>query len=118
MYGILERIKAKGYHPVLAHPERYGYMEKEEYRRIKDMGVKLQLNLPSIAGLYGSVAKAKAEKLLKYNAYDIVGGDIHSLKAWIEILNNKISSDFLNRDMCKNYAEYKSCCSRNRLRRS
>lgn len=77
LYGILERIKAKGYYPVLAHPERYGYMEKEEYRRIKDMGVKLQLNLPSIAGMYGDRIKKKATLLLNGKAITCTGTDIH-----------------------------------------
>jgi len=30
--NILLRIKSKGYHPVLAHPERYAYMDESDYR--------------------------------------------------------------------------------------
>ena len=81
LYGILERIKAKGHYPVLAHPERYGYMEKEEYQRIKDMGVKLQLNLFSIVGAYGKQIQEKAEQLLKFGVYDLIGSDLHSEKS-------------------------------------
>jgi tyrosine-protein phosphatase YwqE len=76
-YDILERIKAKGYHPVLAHPERYVYMGTTEYRKLKDMGVKFQLNLSSVAGMYGPSAQKKAEKLLKTHCYDLIGTDIH-----------------------------------------
>ena len=36
--NILLRIKAKGYHPVLAHPERYVYMGESDYRQLKEMG--------------------------------------------------------------------------------
>ena len=57
--NILLRIKVKGYHPVLAHPERYVYMGESDYRQLKEMGVKFQLNLPSIAGMYGDRAKKK-----------------------------------------------------------
>ena len=99
LYGILERIKAKGYHPVLAHPERYGYMEKEEYRRIKDMGVKLQLNLFSIVGAYGKQIQEKAEQLLKFGVYDLIGSDLHSEKSGTtysrKLMTNKIRRNIL-----------------------
>ena len=62
--NILLRIKSKGYHPVLAHPERYAYMDESDYRQLKDMGVKFQINLPSIAGMYGNRIKKKAMFLL------------------------------------------------------
>lgn len=86
LYGILERIKAKGYHPVLAHPERYGYMEKEEYRRIKDMGVKLQLNLFSLVGTYGRSVQRKAEWLLKNNMIAYRGSDIHHAETFHNLI--------------------------------
>lgn len=99
LYGILERIKAKGYHPVLAHPERYGYMEKEDYRRIKDMGVKLQLNLFSIVGAYGKHIQEKAEQLLKFGVYDLIGSDLHSEKSGTtysrKLMTNKIRRNIL-----------------------
>lgn len=102
LHGMLERIKAKGYYPILAHPERYVYMSDRDYRNLKSAGIKFQLNLPSLAGLYGPTVKAKAEKLLKNNTYNIAGNDVHSLSAWIGILNNKISGDSLNRYMLMN----------------
>lgn len=77
LHDILRRIKAKGYHPVLAHPERYVYMGEPDYRRLKDMGVKFQLNIPSIAGMYGCHIREKALRLLCDNAVDYTGTDIH-----------------------------------------
>ena len=53
----LEQIKSLGYHPLLAHPERYMYMDESEYRQLHQNGVKFQLNLASLAGGYGSVVK-------------------------------------------------------------
>lgn len=76
--NILLRIKAKGYYPVLAHPERYVYMGESDYRQLKDMGVKFQLNLPSIAGMYGDRIKKKAVRLLGEKAVAYIGTDIHS----------------------------------------
>ena len=79
---ILQRIKSKGYYPVLAHPERYVYMDKADYTQLKSMDIKFQMNLPSIVGMYGQEAKRKAEWLLKNNFYDLAGSDTHRLKTW------------------------------------
>ncbi len=89
--NILLRIKAKGYCPVLAHPERYVYMEKKDYLRIKGLGVKFQLNLPSLAGLYGKYVKEKAEALLKAGMYDLTGSDTHSSDFYHRLLLSPIN---------------------------
>lgn len=77
LHDILRRIMAKGYYPLLAHPERYVYMGEPDYRQFKDMGVKFQLNIPSIAGMYGSQIREKALRLLSDKAIDYTGTDIH-----------------------------------------
>lgn len=43
--NILLYIKAKGYHPALAHPEWYVYIEKKDFQHLKNIGVKSQHNL-------------------------------------------------------------------------
>lgn len=78
MDAILQRIKQKGYYPVLAHPERYVYMGKDRYIALKDKGIRFQLNLSSLAGAYGSEAKSKARWILKHNYYNLAGSDLHS----------------------------------------
>ena len=80
MDKILLRIKQKGLYPVLAHPERYVYMNKERYTELKDKGIRFQLNLSSLAGAYGSEAKDKALWILKKEYYNLVGSDLHSLR--------------------------------------
>ena len=80
MDKILRRIKQKGLYPVLAHPERYVYMNKERYTALKDDGIVFQLNLSSLAGAYGSEAKDKALWILKKNYYNLIGSDLHSLR--------------------------------------
>lgn len=79
--GILRNIQARGYYPLLAHPERYVYMDDGDYRELKQMGVKFQLNLPSLGGMYGERVREKAEKLLKAGMYNVPGGDVHTFKA-------------------------------------
>ena len=78
MDAILKQIKQKGYYPVLAHPERYVYMDKERYTELKNKDIRFQLNLSSLAGAYGSEAKDKAHWMLKHNYYNLSGSDLHS----------------------------------------
>jgi len=75
----LRRTFAAGYYPILAHPERYVYMEHRNYVRLLDMGVRFQLNLYSLTGMYGRPAAKKAEKLLGDGAYSLIGTDTHRL---------------------------------------
>lgn len=77
LYGLLDEIKSKGYHPVLAHPERYGYMTGMGYKALKDTGVRFQLNIFSLVGAYGKEVQGKAEGLLKKGYYDLTGTDTH-----------------------------------------
>ena len=81
LYEKLEDIKNKGYFPILAHTERYLYMNKKQYHKLKEMGILFQLNLMSMIGYYGKDAKEKAEYLLKNSFYDVSGTDIHYIKA-------------------------------------
>lgn len=89
--NILLRIKSKGYVPILAHPERYVYMDEDDYRQLKAMNVLFQLNLPSIVGGYGAEVKKKAEWLLKNGLYDLTGSDTHRLAVWETTIARKIT---------------------------
>ncbi len=89
--GILKRIKGKGYTPVLAHPERYIYMSGRDYKELKSLGIKFQLNLFSLVGMYGPEVQKKAEHLLKQGWYDMKGTDTHSLKTMERFLSAKTS---------------------------
>lgn len=86
LYGILERIKAKGYYPVLAHPERYVYMEKKDYQMLKKLDIKFQLNLFSLVGTYGRSVQRKAEWLLKNNMIAYRGSDIHHAETFHNLI--------------------------------
>ena len=87
--NILLRIKAKGYYPVLAHPERYIYMRRDEYERLKSMDIKFQLNLFSLTGLYGKDAQKKANDLLKAGMYDYTGTDLHRREVLQNLLEKR-----------------------------
>ena len=91
MHRFFERIKESGYIPVLAHPERYQYMDMSTYKMWKEKGVLLQLNVPSLVGAYGPEVQYKAEKLLDKGMYDYCGTDTHSMRFVEYFLNGKIS---------------------------
>lgn len=81
-HGITEmiyEIMCSDLQPVIAHPERYEYANKDNYFRWKDKRYKFQLNLLSLAGVYGGPARAKAHYLLKEGMYDYIGSDMHGL---------------------------------------
>ena len=78
MRETLQQIKSLGYHPLLAHPERYMYLDNAEYTRLHSEGVRFQLNLASLAGGYGPVVKKKALWLLTNGLYTVAGTDLHS----------------------------------------
>lgn len=88
-HEILEQIKAKGYHSILAHPERYLYMNEDDYQRLRYMGVKFQLNLFSLTGMYGKEAKKKANRLQKMGMYECTGTDMHRIDTLKDFLLNR-----------------------------
>ena len=76
---IIFELKAKGLVPVLAHPERYLFIQKkkEAIFEIVKLGVKLQSNYGSIVGQYGGKAKKIMKFLLKNCLVSYLGTDIH-----------------------------------------
>ena len=79
MTGTLRRIQKAGYRPLLAHPERYRYLNEAGYERLYKMGIHFQLNLGSLVGYYGETAMGKARNLLEKGWYSDVGSDCHRL---------------------------------------
>jgi tyrosine-protein phosphatase YwqE len=76
---ILFEMTMQGYQPVIAHPERYTYLDRnrEFYSELRDMGCYFQLNLLSIGGHYGRVVLELANYLLKNGFYNMIGTDLH-----------------------------------------
>ncbi len=90
LQNILLRTKAKGYYPVLAHPERYLYMNESDYQKLKSMNIGFQLNQFSLLGMYGKEARRRSKLLHKQNMYDYTGTDIHRLTVLESALSFKI----------------------------
>lgn len=75
-------ILAKGYQPVLAHPERYTYFYSNPliYKKLADSGCELQVNILSLTGYYGENIYKMAEWLLKNNLITFLGTDAHKMQ--------------------------------------
>ena len=73
------KLQLAGYKIILAHPERYGFMNFEDLQTYKTRSLSLQINLLSLLGYYGKPAKQMAEKLIDNNMVDYVGTDCHNL---------------------------------------
>jgi Capsular polysaccharide biosynthesis protein len=90
LYDTLDQIRSHGLFPVLAHPERYFYMNVKDYDRLKDMGVQFQLSIMSLTGMYGEEAAVKARHLLWEDKYDFYGSDLHRLSLFRKALDAKV----------------------------
>lgn len=75
--GVLGAMIQRGYRPLLAHPERYLYMDQAYCQRIHRYGVRFQLNIASLTGYYGTGVRQRAEFLLKRGLYFAYGSDCH-----------------------------------------
>ncbi|PSK91465.1 tyrosine-protein phosphatase [Taibaiella chishuiensis] len=93
--NALFRVQAKGYVPVLAHPERYVFYHDAPlslFENLKEKGCLLQLNVIALAGYYGKEVLHAAERLLNAGLYDYCGSDVHHerhIKALTMLLNSK-----------------------------
>ena len=76
MRWLIER----GFQPVLAHPERYLYLQMEEYQAFKNAGVQFQRNLGTLEGMYGEAVRVRAEALDAKGMYEWLGTDLHKKK--------------------------------------
>jgi protein-tyrosine phosphatase len=77
---ILFRVQLLGYRLLLAHPERYGYVDVGMVRRLVQRGVRMQLELGSFVGVYGGRAQARAEELMQQNLGHVLATDLHRPK--------------------------------------
>ncbi len=102
----VHKLIENGYKPILAHPERYKfYYSKEQYHRLKDMGLLLQINANSYAAFYGKSVKKAVEIVLKEGLVDFVGSDIHShkyLDSYSQVVSDKNFQKLLSLNNIKN----------------
>lgn len=96
-YDLLDNMKAKGFGPILVHPERCFDTGISDFIELKSKGIEFLLSLFSLVGLYGNQAKEKAELLLEEGLYEYVATDVHSLDEMESALQEDLDKKTLER---------------------
>lgn len=75
----IDAVQAKGWIPVIAHPERYDCIQvfPGAAESLVQQGALLQMNKASPLGGYGRHTRAAALELLERGLYTVVGSDTH-----------------------------------------
>jgi len=73
-------MQMKGYDIILAHPERYPYLNVfgSRMEQLKNQGVYFQINALSLGGFYGDEAKKRAYYMLEQGWVEFMGTDTHN----------------------------------------
>ena len=103
-------LTISGIIPIIAHPERYSYVQKDiKYLdKLKDSGALFQSNYGSLTGNYGKKAEKTIKKLLKNGYVSFMGTDIHHIDHPIDIntatkkLRKIVKSDSIVEDITIN----------------
>ena len=80
VYRKLQQFLAEGFVPVVAHPERYAFVNEDDSAamRLKEMGCLLQVNKGSLNGRFGEDAMNSVHNMLDHRLADFVASDAHS----------------------------------------
>ncbi len=78
--AVVQKLKEKGFKPIMAHPERYPYMDIDQFYMLRSWGLNFQLNTISLTGYYGKESKKLAESLVDESMVDFISSDMHHLR--------------------------------------
>jgi protein-tyrosine phosphatase len=89
---LVFEMATRGYKPVLAHVERYGFWQNdfEKYEELYNRGVYLQMNINSVTGHYSPMTKKAAQWLIEHDMISFVGSDCHHM-GHIELIKKAFS---------------------------
>ena len=76
---LIFQLQLEGYKVILAHPERYPFMNMEDYEDLQSRSVFMQLNLLSLIGHYGKDVQNKANMMIEQDLISFVGTDCHNM---------------------------------------
>ncbi|MBN2794420.1 MAG: hypothetical protein JXR88_03365 [Clostridia bacterium] len=98
---LLFEIKLKGYVIILAHAERYTFVQNnlEMLKKLMDQGILIQMNLASLAGGYGKVVEKTAKQMVKKQYLHFIGSDVHRKDS--KLLNIESSIAYLKKHLPK-----------------
>lgn len=102
---ILQRVSASGVKPVIAHAERYEFVQEipEIVYDWRKKGYAVQINKGSFLGRFGKKAFKTANRLLEHQLVSVVASDAHSpycrtpyMQETYELLNERFSREYLD----------------------
>ncbi len=81
IYDLLFNLRSNKIIPVIAHPERYSFIQNNPLllNELVKHGALLQLDVGSFFGQYGTNAKKTAKLILKHNMASFIATDTHHL---------------------------------------
>lgn len=90
----LFRLMLQGLRPVLAHPERCAqFVDRlDAAREMADAGAHFQIEIGSLAGIYGGPARRTARAMLEAGLVSVAASDVHHLRSAREILGRGLSA--------------------------
>lgn len=93
LFEVIKRIVRRGYIPVLAHPERYNYLQRDRLlvHQLYETGILFQVNINSFSGYYGNESRELAEYLSVAQMISFLGTDCHK-EEHIEMLQKTMDS--------------------------
>ncbi len=88
LQNIICDLTSYGIIPIIAHPERYSFIQKNKKRigELLEFNCLLQCNVDSLVGKYGKQAKKVMKWLLKKNLVQFVATDTHSINDSKELI--------------------------------
>lgn len=99
---IVYDLSAQGFIPIIAHIERYDYLEFSDYYQIKASGGLIQVNAKTIINKRANKkTKQKLKRLLKEELIDFIATDAHDMSD--RAPNLKEAYDFLSKQVRPKY---------------
>lgn len=102
VHGIIKSFQEEGLKPIVAHVERYSYLKINDYKKMKNNGVLLQVNSGALIGKGREHWQKNANLLIKEKLADFVASDTHNMDNRFptlidayEVLKNKIDEEYL-----------------------
>ncbi|MDO4622423.1 MAG: hypothetical protein Q4B22_05680 [Eubacteriales bacterium] len=109
--GGIDRLLNAGYHPILAHAERYRNLDRK-CKAIHDMrenGVIIQVDAQSVLGGFGLRIQMRTKRILQLGLADLIGSDAHDtshrppeLSLSFQKISAKYGTDYAESMFCHN----------------
>ena len=97
------KINSLGLQPVMAHPERYLYIQSnfKLLEQLAERNLLFQCNINAITGYYSAAAKKVTKQMIKKSMVSFLGSDCHNMKHAI-VTKHAISHRYIQRALAQN----------------